>query len=102
MWAHGGKDASTTNACESFHRYFGQHFTCPKPNVFRFLDALEVEQERTLLKIRATNSRAPKIAKRKMQRDKEQKRQMIMQQFQNHEIGLEDFIASKCSQQMCK
>ena len=77
--------------CESFHRYFGQHFSSPSPNIFTFLDALEQEQDRTILKIRSM-TRKITIAKRKAQREKEEKRHRLKYQLEQGEIKIEEFI----------
>ena len=79
---------STTNACESFHRYFGDHFTRHSPNTFLFLEGLNAEQERTRLKIRSHSN----PIKRKDQRQKEDKRRAVIGMLRGGEITMEEFV----------
>ena len=85
----------TTNACESFHRYFADHFTRHSPNIFLFLEGLNAEQERTRLKIRSHSN----PIKRKDQRQKEDKRREIIGKLRGGEITMEEF---SCSLLSCK
>ena len=88
IWANAGMGGSTTNACESFHRYFGDHFTRHSPNIFLFLEGLNAEQERTRLKIRSHSN----PIKRKDQRQKEDKRREIIGMLRGGEITMEEFV----------
>ena len=95
IWANAGMGGSTTNACESFHRYFADHFTRHSPNIFLFLEGLNAEQERTRLKIRSHSN----PIKRKDQRQKEDKRREIIGKLRGGEITMEEF---SCSLLSCK
>lgn len=88
IWANAGMGGSTTNACESFHRYFGDHFTRHSPNIFHFLEGLNAEQERIRLKIRSHSN----PIKRKDQRQKEDKRREIIGMLRGGEITMEEFV----------
>ena len=84
------KDPQTSVSinCESFHRYFGDHFTRHSANIFLFSEGLNAEQETTRLKIRSHSN----PIKRKDQRQKEDKRREIIGMLRGGEITLEEFV----------
>lgn len=69
MWA--SRDLTrkkTTNACERFHREFGDMFYSPHPSIFAFMDKLKLQQSKTYMKIRAANSGVLALTRRDVEK----------------------------------
>ena len=81
------------HACESFHRYFGEHFTSPRPNIYTFLEGLREEQERTVMKQRSTQKTS---AKRKCIREKYNKRKELREKYEAKEMTQQEFLTEMC------
>ena len=87
MWA-GHTEVTTTNACESFHQNLQHSFSCSHPDIWKVLRALEKEQTKTRLKIRATES----LYVRPEQRDKRAQKDELREQYGSGTISQFEFV----------
>lgn len=99
LWAGiASQEVTTTNACESFHLHFSQNLNTEHPNIFRFLEAIKHEQEKTMLKLRSKGMPAPK--KRKLMRDKKDRREALIEKYRQGNLSQAEFL-HEMSTKMC-
>jgi len=48
-----------TNACESFHNKFNNYFESPHPNIYKFIEVLQLIQTETVILLKSSNK--PKL-----------------------------------------
>ncbi|KAL8563021.1 hypothetical protein ACOMHN_067631 [Nucella lapillus] len=91
MWA--SRDLTrkkTTNACERFHREFGDMFYAPHPSIFAFMDKLKLQQSKTYMKIRAANSGVLALTRRDV--EKQNTLLEIQAAYQHDAIANSDYV----------
>ncbi|KAL8594206.1 hypothetical protein ACOMHN_030100 [Nucella lapillus] len=91
MWA--SRDLTrkkTTNACERFHREFGDMFYSPHPSIFAFMDKLKLQQSKTYMKIRAANSGVLALTHRDV--EKQNTLLEIQAAYQHDAIAKSDYV----------
>ncbi|KAL8596501.1 hypothetical protein ACOMHN_026670 [Nucella lapillus] len=91
MWA--SRDLTrkkTTNACERFHREFGDMFYSPHPSIFAFMDKLKLQQSKTYMKIRAANSGVLALTRR--DGEKQNTLLEIQAAYQHDAIAKSDYV----------
>ena len=82
------RNVKTTNACEAFHRHFQSSLQTYHPNIFRFMEALKVEQNRTSLKQRTEGP----LPKRKTYASKEEQRASVAEKYKHGEIDIVGYL----------
>ena len=82
------RNVKTTNACEAFHRHFQSSLQTYHPNIFRFMEDLKVEQNRTSLKQRTEGP----LPKRKKYASKEEQRASVAEKYKHGEIDIVGYL----------
>ncbi|GFR81141.1 hypothetical protein ElyMa_005917300 [Elysia marginata] len=77
IWTGTGT-GNTTNSCESFHKYFGENFTSPHPNIYKFIEGLQNEQKIIIIK---RQSIVNPVCRRKQKFRKERKMLELSRQY---------------------
>ena len=82
------RNVKTTNACEAFHRHFQSSLQTYHPNIFIFMEALKVEQNRTSLKQRTEGP----LPKRKKYASKEEQRASVAEKYKHGKIDIVGYL----------
>ena len=82
------RNVKTTNACEAFHRHFQSSLQTYHLNIFRFMEALKVEQNRTSLKQRTEGT----LPKRKKYASKEEQRASVAEKYKHGENDIVRYL----------
>ncbi|KAL8571163.1 hypothetical protein ACOMHN_010624 [Nucella lapillus] len=88
----------TTNACESFHRHFGDQFYHTHPNVFEFMQKLKEVQTYSYVKMNTITAGGALAPVRRERREKLQQLATIKTRFTDSEISRKEFL----KQMACK
>lgn len=91
-------DVTTTNACESFHLHFEHSVATSHPNIFKFIDALHIEQNKCTLKQRALAQ--PPAKKRKILQQKEENRKKLMDAYMTGEMTRFELLKKLCTKML--